>query len=121
MQVVNEFAGKVAVVTGGVQGIGRCIVEKFREAGAAVCVFDVQENAYFVGDLSREADLRAFCEKVIAEYGKVDFLVNNAAPLFKGLPDCSWDEFNYALQVGWRRRICSRSCSWSILRRGRRW
>lgn len=100
MQVMNEFAGKVAVVTGGVQGIGRCILEKFREAGAAVCVFDVQENAYFVGDLSRETDLRAFCEKVIAEYGKVDFLVNNAAPLFKGLPDCSWEEFNYALQVG---------------------
>lgn len=97
---MNEFAGKVAVVTGGVQGIGRCIVEKFREAGAVVCVFDVQENPYFVGDLAREADLRAFCAKVVADYGKVDFLVNNAAPLFKGLPDCSWEEFNYALQVG---------------------
>ena len=100
MRVMSDFMGKVAVVTGGAQGIGRCIVEKFREAGAAVCVFDVQENEYFVGDLACESDLRAFSEKVIAEYGQVDFLVNNAAPLFKGLPDCTWEEFNYALQVG---------------------
>lgn len=97
---MSEFADKVVVVTGGARGIGRCIAEKFREAGAAVCVFDLLENPYFVGNLASEPDLRAFCDKVLAEYGQVDFLVNNAAPLFKGLPDCSWDEFNYALQVG---------------------
>ena len=97
---MNEFAGKVVVVTGGVQGIGRCIAEKFRAAGAHVCVFDVQDNPYFVGDLAKEDDLRAFCYKVLAEYGRVDFIINNAAPLFKGLPDCTWQEFNYALQVG---------------------
>ena len=95
-----DFRDKVVIVTGGAQGIGKCIAQQFADAGARVCIFDLQENPYFTGDLSKEADLRAFASKVLTEHGHVDYLINNAAPLFKGLPDCSWQEFNYALQVG---------------------
>ncbi len=96
----SEFQDKVAVITGGAQGIGQCIARQFADAGARVCIIDLQDNPCFVGDISKEDDLRAFAAKVLAEYGHVDYLINNAAPLFKGLPDCSWQEFNYALQVG---------------------
>lgn len=96
----SMFQDKVVVITGGVGGIGKCIREEFEKAGAKVCVIDIADNPYFVGDIGDEAILRQFAEKVIAEYGKVDYLINNAPPLFKGISECSYDEFNYALRVG---------------------
>ena len=94
------FQDKVVVITGGAGGIGKCIAEEFEKAGAKVCVIDIAENPYFVGDIGDEATVRRFAEKVIAEYGKVDYLINNAPPLFKGIDECTYEEFNYALRVG---------------------
>lgn len=94
------FQNKIVVITGGAGGIGKCIQEEFQKNGATVCIIDIAENAYFQGDIGKEDDVRRFAEKVIAEYGRVDFLINNAPPPFKGITQCSYDEFNYALRVG---------------------
>jgi len=94
------FQDKVVVITCGAGGIGKCIREEFEKEGAKVCIIDIADNPYFVGDIGDEATLRRFAEKVITEHGRMDYLINNAPPLFKGINECTYEEFNYALRVG---------------------
>lgn len=95
-----DFLNKVAVITGGAQGIGKAIADEFEKQGAIICDIDIQPGCWFTGDLSKEKDLSVFAEKVLSEYGHIDFLVNNALPLMKGIDSCSYEEFEYALKVG---------------------
>lgn len=60
------FKNKIAVITGGAQGIGRCIADEFRKQGASVCIIDKQPNEYFVGDISSEQVLRDFAGITVA-------------------------------------------------------
>lgn len=94
------FKNKIVVVTGGVKGIGKCICDEFKKQGATVCIIDILPNDYFVGDIGDKSVIEKFCDKVISEYGHIDYLINNALPIMKGIDECEYDEFNYALRVG---------------------
>ncbi len=96
------FRNKVVVVTGAARGIGREIAQRFREEGAHVCVIDKQsgEGVSFVGDIAQRETLEGFAAAVLAKHGHVDVLVNNALPLMRGIAECSYEDFSYALAVG---------------------
>lgn len=95
-----EFAGKVVVVTGGAHGIGMCIAQEFAKQGALVEVIDKAQGEHYVGDISSQEVLEKFAEYVISKHGHVDYLVNNALPIMRGIEECSYEEFQYALSVG---------------------
>ena len=94
------FKDKVAVVTGGANGIGRCIADEFRKHGATVYIIDKEEGEHFVGDISSKEVLEEFASYITACHDKVDIIINNALPLMKGIDECSYEEFQYALSVG---------------------
>lgn len=101
-----NFKGKVVVITGGAYGIGKSMMEQFTRAGALVAVIDIAPGPvycdfYYRGDIADESVLQDFTSQVIARYGRVDYLINNAAVSLWGiLSDCQYDEFMYVLRVG---------------------
>ncbi len=91
---------KVIVITGGANGIGKEIANTFRKAGDIVYIIDTHEGDHFQGDIGNKAVLESFVQEVIGKEGHIDVLVNNAPPMMKGLSDCSYEEFSYAMAVG---------------------
>lgn len=108
-----EIKDKVAIITGGAQGIGLAIAEEFLNAKAKVAICDMNEEvlrettgklqAHFggrikgiVADVSLEEDIRRMVADAVQEFGAIDILVNNAG--FSGLnlcwemPNEEWDK-----------------------------
>jgi len=102
-QSESGYNDKHAVITGGSNGIGRCIAETFLREGAAVTVIDIDkrdfENVRFYrGDISEKSTLEDF---IVWLDKPVDFLINNACISRRGLlSDCSYEDFEYVQRVG---------------------
>ena len=75
---------KVAVVTGGAGGIGKCIADEFRKQGVKVYIIDKTAGDHYVGDISDKAVLEVFAKKVISETGGIAALTHAMAVSFAG-------------------------------------
>lgn len=88
-----KLQGKVAIVTGAAQGIGRVYAQRLAQEGAKVVIADILEGEAVAReiasqggealaikvDVSDEQSTREMAEKVVARYGAIDILINNAA------------------------------------------
>jgi NAD(P)-dependent dehydrogenase (short-subunit alcohol dehydrogenase family) len=114
----GRLAGKAAVITGGDSGIGRAVAISFAREGADVLIAylsehdDAQETAKLVedagrravlvaGDLAERSHCTAVVERAVAEFGRIDVLVNNAAyqMTHETVEEISDDEWRYTFDV----------------------
>lgn len=105
---------KNCIVTGGANGIGRCIAEEFIKTGARVFVIDTDVEAgeimqdkypgrffFFAGDIADQKTIDDFIAAVIEKSAGTDVLINNAAVSRRGLlTGCGYDDFNYVMRTG---------------------
>jgi NAD(P)-dependent dehydrogenase (short-subunit alcohol dehydrogenase family) len=96
-----DVSGRVALVTGGVSGIGAAVVDRLRDGGATVVTFDRDARADVEGDISRSADIAAAVAYAETEHGRLDILVNSAGIPGESLPtvDVTDEEWQRVLAV----------------------
>jgi len=108
--LLNNFAGKTVIITGGANGIGKGIAKAFGKEGANVCIADREEKkgnevirliedgggkaAFYQTDVRKEDDIINLLDKVISDFGTIDILINNAGvSRFKPLFELSTEEW----------------------------
>ncbi|MCB2076383.1 MAG: SDR family oxidoreductase [Novosphingobium sp.] len=113
--MAGEFAGKVAIVTGGARGLGQGMVELFVEEGGRVVIADLREEegqalAADLGDavrfcrtdVSSRDEMQALVDYAVSEFGNLDAMVNNAGltdNLHGDLLDADFERFNQIMNV----------------------
>ncbi|MDN7139866.1 3-oxoacyl-ACP reductase FabG [Pseudomonas sp. JQ170] len=113
----HGLQGKVVIVTGGGRGLGRAISAGFAQAGARVALVgrDAEtleqarreiieaggEAQAFAADVSSEAAIQSMCEAVVATWGRIDVLVNNAGinPWYKAAEDTPLAQWQAIIDV----------------------
>jgi NAD(P)-dependent dehydrogenase (short-subunit alcohol dehydrogenase family) len=103
---MGKLDGRVAIVTGGAQGIGKAIADKLAEEGASVVIADKNGpgaeaaapdgGAGILTDMAQEEQVKSVVEETVKRYGKLDIVVNAAAIV----PFKAWDDIDFA---EWRR------------------
>jgi 3-oxoacyl-[acyl-carrier protein] reductase len=94
-----DFAGRTAVVTGGMQGIGAAIVKRLQASGAKVRVWDLDGSPKV--DVSDDSSVQRALKSTLSDLGKVDILVNNAGVAGKNVPTVDYpiEEWERVLRV----------------------
>ena len=94
-----DFAGRRAVVTGGVQGIGAAIAKRLQASGAKVAIWDLDASPRT--DVADPISVEAAVKRTIAEFGSIDVLVNNAGIAGKNVPTVDYpvEEWERVLRV----------------------
>ena len=107
---MTRFEGKVAVVTGGANGIGAATAQRLASEGAQVMIADLAAPAelgegqcFIAADLSAPGTAAAIVARTLEEFGRLDILVNNAGTgAFGETPDCTEDDWDRVFAVNVR-------------------
>lgn len=97
---MQEFDGKVVVITGGADGIGRACADMFSQRGATVVVADIdveagqqtqmqlgEKSLFIETDVRSMTSMQAMADRTVQQFGGIDILVNNAALALNGVVD----------------------------------
>ena len=135
MKNTKDFKDTVAIVTGGGQGIGLCIAQTFLEAGADVVIaehnaslqsqaksfLNAGDNLLFsVTDVSSETSVQTMVEDAMRRFGRIDFLVNNAAiAINQPIETLTFDQWQTVIGVNLSGAfLCAKYCTPQLERSG---